>query len=141
MNAITRIFPVHLELWEDQVRRLLSTVAEKTDQGVRFNNDYLLGEIKKGNKQLWTVIDDGKIQVIGITSLHETDECKWCVVEIAASTEEVGDHWTESITYMENWASRSEFCTRFYVDGRLGWKKVLAPQGYEPVSLLLGKDI
>lgn len=141
MNPIVRIFPAHVELWEDQIRRLLSLVADKTDYGNKYNHDIYLDAIKAGDKQLWAVIEDGILQVIGITSLHRTEECKWCVVEICASLEETKNHWTESLAYIENWASHVEFCTRFYVDGRVGWQRVLKSLGYEPVSLLLGKEL
>jgi hypothetical protein len=141
MIKIKRVHKPDLQQYWGDVEKFLDTVNEKTQATERYSNDYYLGQLLSQAKQLWVALDGDRVHAIGITSLHQLENKRWCLLEVVASDETKPMEWADLIAYLENWAQHKECCDRFYIEGRLGWQRVMKPAGYEPVSLTLGKKL
>lgn len=89
-----------------------------------------------GLAQLWIVWDDAKIVAAAVTSLGTVNDEKTCTIVACG-----GDDFScfgHFVTDLEQFA-KAEGCVAVRINGRPGWKRVLA--GYDLQSVVLRKEL
>lgn len=103
----------------------------------RFPNEvevgHLAGEIIKGNRQLWLILnDDDSFASFVLTTIEVNNATglKTLLIPSLAGQEGGGVAATPLIEDVEKWGA-AQGCNQCLVYGRLGWKRPLAKQGYD----------
>lgn len=100
----------------DHVLPFLKAATEK--YGI-WTIDDLKDEIE-GGALLWVKVDDEKIVTVAVTRLLIIKENLVCQVIACAGAAD----WREQMIEIEKYA-KTEGCTKVFIEGRLGWARVL----------------
>ena len=118
----------------------LTAVYKKTNLGLICKPTDLLKHLRERTMQLWIGwVPTREIVGFAITRVDEYPEGKACTVVSTGASLQFDSDWPEYIKVIEAWAREVEGCRLMFVNGRLGWKKVLKPSGYELDSITLIK--
>jgi hypothetical protein len=91
--------------------------------------EHLAEEIITGKRQLWLVLEDDRFVAFVLTEIQTNDATGLKTLLIPDFAGEHGASTVHLIGAIEDWA-RSQGCDEVTVAGRMGWKKVLAREGY-----------
>jgi hypothetical protein len=96
-------------------------------------------EIYSGNRTLWLVLDDGKFLAMAmshIRTINATGRRIATLTDLAG--ERVSEYAGQLCAAAEAWADENQ-CPVKEVQGREGWKPLLAKHGYRPYSVVYRK--
>lgn len=96
-------------------------------------------EIYSGNRALWLIREDGKFVAMAMSHIRTINATG---AKIATLTDLAGDRVSEYAEQLcaavETWADENQ-CAVKEVQGREGWKPILARHGYRPFSVIYRK--
>jgi hypothetical protein len=131
---ITPIMP--LDAWNhwSTVKPMLQRVLDRIDSGMLAED--VLFEIQQKNMQLWRVND---WQAMAITRIGVRPE--WSALNIVYCSGEGADEWLQGLLdVLESFAS-DWGCKYVEMVGRPGWRKYSKACGYDPVAIVMRKEI
>lgn len=97
--------------------------------------DDVKGAILEARWRLWLVWEDGDCVAAGATEIVKNDTCF-----VWAFGGEKMNEWFPLHTKLEAWA-KSVGCTSVQFFGRLGWERVMRPEGYEKRMVVMRKEL
>jgi hypothetical protein len=104
------------------------------------NHTHVKENCKKGIEQLW-VITDKKDDIHGVCVSQIMEQANYNIGLVRIATGHDLPLWVDKIKEFEDWASKHFDCKKIEVYGRPGWKKMLAPLGYEFSHVQMDKFI
>lgn len=140
--AITQLLPWQLDRAWPALRMFVRRAVERDP--ANWSVDLVYDWAQSGDLTLWLSISDRLLTGFCGSSLHQYPEQLACRIWIAG-----GIHMRQTVGPMllvvETWA-RANGCQVVEITGRRGWKRVLAPLGYEhvmtgPGGVVLSKEM
>lgn len=99
----------------------------------------LYGEFLTGKKTLWLVLEGEKLVSIAMSSIRTVDATGQRIGTLSdLAGRDVHKYAPELCAAVEAWADQQK-CGVFAVEGREGWKPILAKHGYKPFAVLYRK--
>lgn len=120
----------------DQVLpRVLPHLTRAVDRSEGWTVDDLIRRIHNDQALLWAVVDGSETVGAAVTELH--DDCAYLALVGGVRWTE----WRSELSKVEEWARLAGVrCVK--IDGRRGWARLLASDGYRPDDAgLLSKDV
>lgn len=129
LNSISSVWPF-VEAWLDRYPALWNRCQTK---------ESLLENLTTGGLQLWLVSRDSEIYLAFLTEVthyptHSSLFVVWAVGK------ELKRYVRIALSGIESLAASRGIST-VYIEGRLGWQKILAPYGYKYVHTTVGKQV
>jgi len=126
-------------VWDDAEAHLRR--FEKYSSG-DYDVEEIWNEIQKGHQQLWIYVND-ESEMIGAwtTRVFETPSKKLVEVFAVGGSNILTRENTREVMSMVEEFGKKNGCSVVQISGRRGWKKVLAPLGYEEKSIVIEKEI
>jgi hypothetical protein len=135
---IARVPPDGVDYIWPQVEPLLAKVMPHVHG--EFVMDDIYSQASQDLWQIWILFDNTNTVVgAGVTGLFPYLRGVKCEI-IAFATDAPRDRWVPLLSVVEQWAI-SEGCNRIVLQGRHGWGKLLADEGYDPCYTVLGKNL
>lgn len=103
-----------------------------------YTIDDLLECIRSGDLQLWVAVENHKIYTVGCTSIVEFPRCRILRGALIAGRD--AKKVLTCLKEIEEWAAMLG-CTRSELIGRLPWKRLTAPFGYQERGTMMVKTI
>ncbi len=128
---------------DDLAPYMTAIVTEMGRLAKRFPQDCttasIFHEIYSGNRALWLIREDGKFLAMAmshIRTINATGKKIATLTDLAG--ERVADYAEPLCAAVEAWADENQ-CSVKEVQGREGWKPLLAKHGYRPFSVIYRK--
>ncbi|TGP26092.1 hypothetical protein EN828_10460 [Mesorhizobium sp. M2D.F.Ca.ET.185.01.1.1] len=111
----------------------------------RFPGDVTMGalysEFLSGKKTLWLVLEGDKFVSMAMSTIRTVDATGQRIATLCdLAGRDVHKYAAELCAAVEAWASQQN-CGVFAVEGREGWKPLLAQHGYKPFAVLYRKRV
>ncbi|TGV26335.1 hypothetical protein [Mesorhizobium sp. M4B.F.Ca.ET.143.01.1.1] len=99
----------------------------------------LFQEFLSGRKTLWLILEGDRFVSMGMSSIRTVDATGQRIATLCdLAGRDVHNYAAELCAAVEAWAEQQN-CGVFAVEGREGWKPLLAQYGYKPFAVLYRK--
>lgn len=128
----------------DQLAPYMSQIlAEMGRLAKRFPKDVttaaLFQEVLNGKRTLWLVLDGDSFVSIALSTIRTVDATGTRIATLCdLAGRDVHRYAAELCAALEQWAEQKD-CSVMAVEGREGWKPLLAQFGYKPHAVLYRK--
>lgn len=129
----------------DQLAPFMSDILREMGRlAKRFPKDCttaaLFQEVLSGRKTLWLVMKDDEFAAVALTSIRTVDATGTRIMTLCdLAGKDVRAFASELCEAMEAWSDANN-CDVIAVEGRTGWKPILAQYGYAPHAVLYRKS-
>jgi hypothetical protein len=120
-------------VWGDVLPYLQATLDAG---GNKFTPAWIKQRIESRDYQLWVAYRDGEFVMFGITEICVYPEKKACKMLFGGGI--LYSEYASHVSIIEDWA-RSNGCHSIELQGRKGWNKVLAENGFNPIYFVAEK--
>lgn len=129
---------------DDLAPYMSNILAEMGRLAKRFPGDVttaaLFGEYLTGKKTLWLVLDGDEFVSMAMSTIRTIDATGQRIATLCdLAGRDVHKYAAELCAAVEAWADKNN-CDEKAVEGREGWKPLLAQYGYRPFAVLYRKS-
>ena len=117
---------------------ILPLIQSATDQS-GGNPEKIRAALLEKKAQLVIAVSDDGIEAVCVTELVTIKYRPVCNVWIIAGRRR--ENWMHYLAKIEAWAKASGCIAMRHAHARMGWKRILKPQGYRAKYVILEKDL
>ena len=122
----------------EQITAALKRLVERYPYDMTLES--IREELMSGQQALWLALDDGEFVACALTEVRDVPETGRKALLIMGMAGDRGMEMVPFIDRIERWA-RENGLHEIRPVGRLGWRKALAEEGYEPVAIYYRKEL